>query len=399
MNNGRILAVVALFVLMTPTVVASGNDSYYIFDNELQINEGIAIETSIHIEVVEVKRFPLGCAKFCITSYQKPERMMTVFTEDGPQANRYETYSGASIYLDVIGVYSDSVEFRIAGPSNWRVTDYYDVEPEEEEEAAEAVTVPKLEVTRTLGTASAEQGQTIEVTLTIKNTGNGTAKSITLDEPKIRGTFQDEYSSTIDDISAGETRRVKYDLKIMDAEPGTYELVPAILNYKSDTDASYSSESQSSVLTIEQEEVLLPLLEVSIESARLSGSADATITCGDRFPVTIIITNVGNATTERVNVKTDLPGDVRVVDGESEPVYDAIKPGEDEEYEITMIATDEGKHTIEVRVMWADSEATADLDFWAEKSGLEKYYPYVLAAVPILLLLLWSIKKHRDYSY
>jgi len=399
MNNGRILAVVALFVLMTPTVVASGNDSYYIFDNELQINEGIVIETSVHIEVVEVKRFPLGCAKFRITSYQKPERMMTVFTEDGPQANRYGTYSGASIYLDVIGVYSDSVEFRIAGPSNWRVTDYYDVEPDEEGEATVAVTVPKLEITRTLGTASAEQGQTIEVTLTIKNTGNGSAKSITLDEPKIRGTFQDEYSSTIDDISAGETRRVKYDLKIMDAEPGTYELVPAILNYKSDTDVSYSSESQSSVLTIEQEEVLLPLLEVSIESARLSGSADATITCGDRFPVTITIANVGNATTERVNVKTDLPGDVRVVDGESEPVYDAIKPGEDEEYEITMIATDEGKHTIEVRVMWADSEATADLDFWAEKSGLEKYYLYVLAAVPILLLLLWSIKKHRDYSY
>lgn len=399
MNNGRILAVVALFVLMTPTVVASGNDSYYIFDNELQINEGIVIETSVHIEVVEVKRFPLGCAKFRITSYQKPERMMTVFTEDGPQANRYETHS-TTIYLDVIGVYSDSVEFRITGPSNWRVTAYYDVEPEEgEEEAAEAVTVPKLEVTRTLGTASARQGQTIEVTLTIKNTGNGSAKSITLDEPKIRGTFQDEYSSTIDDISAGETRRVKYDLKIMDAEPGTYELVPAILNYKSDTDASYSSESQSSVLTIAQEEVLLPLLEVSIESARLTESADATITCGDRFPVTITIANVGNATTERVNVKTDLPGDVRVVDGESEPVYDAIKPGEDEEYEITMIATDEGKHTIEVRVMWADSEATADLDFWAEKSGLEKYYLYVLAAVPILLLLLWSIKKHRDYSY
>ena len=399
MNNGRILTVMVLFVLMTPAIVASGNDSY-IFANELQVNEGITIETSVHIEIVEVKRIPLECAKFRITSYQKPERTMTVFKDDGPLINSYSTYSGATIYLDVIGVSSSSVEFRVTGPSNWHVTDYYDVEPDdEEEEAAEAVTVPKLDITRTLGTTSATQGQTIEVTLTIKNTGNGTAKSIKLDEPKIRGTLQDEYSSTIDDISAGETRRVKYDLKIMDAEPGTYELVPAILNYKSETDASYSSESQSSVLTITQEEVMLPLLEVSIESARLTESADATITCGDRFPVTITITNVGNATTERVNVKTDLPGDVRVVDGESEPVYDAIKPGEDEEYEITMIATDEGKHTIEVRVMWADSEATADLDFWAEKSGLEKYYLYVLAAVPILLLLLWSIKKHRDYSY
>ncbi len=398
MNNGRILTVIALFVLMTPAIVAGTNDSY-IFANELQVDEGITIETSVHVEVVEVKRLPLASAKFRITSYQMPERTMTVFKDDGPLINKYETYSGATIYLDVIGVSSSSVEVRVTGPSNWHVTDYYDVEPDEEEEAAEAVTVPKLDITRTLGTTSAKQDQTSEVTLTIKNTGNGTAKSITLDEPKIRGTFQDEYSPTIDDISAGETRRVKYDLKIMDAEPGTYELVPAILNYKSETGASYSSESQSSVLTITQEEVPLPLLEVSIESARLTESADGTITCGDRFPVTITIANVGNATTERVNVKIDLPGDLRVVDGESEPVYDAIKHGESEEYEITMIATDEGKHTIEVRVMWADSEATADLDFWAEKSGLEKYYLYVLAAVPILLLLLWSIKKHRDYSY
>jgi len=399
MNNGRILTVIVLFVLMTPAIVADTNDSY-MFDDELQVNEGIEIEYGIiYIEVVEVKRISPERAKFRITSSQKSAEEHTISKGDIP--TKYYPYSGTTcISFDVIGVYSNSVQFRVTGPSNWHVTDYYDVEPEEEEEeAAEAVTVPKLDITRTLGTASATQGQTIEVTLTIKNTGNGTAKSIKLDEPKIRGTLQDEYSSTIDEISAGETRRVKYDLKIMDAEPGTYELVPAILNYKSETDASYSSESQSSVLTIEQEDVPLPLLEVSIESARLTESADGTITCGDRFPVTITIANVGNATTERVNVKTDLPGDVRVVDGESEPVYDAIKPGEDEEYEITMIATDEGKHTIEVRVMWADSEATADLDFWAEKSGLEKYYLYVLAAVPILLLLLWSIKKHRDYSY
>jgi len=103
-------------------------EGYYIFDNKLQVNEGIKIEDDIRIEVVEVKRFPLGCAKFRITSYQKPERTIAVFTGDGPQANRYETYSGIPIYLEVLSVCSDSIRFRVTGPANWRVTDYYTVE-------------------------------------------------------------------------------------------------------------------------------------------------------------------------------------------------------------------------------------------------------------------------------
>jgi len=110
---------------------APPNEGEYIFNSELQVNEGITIETSLHIEVVEVKRIPLECAKFRITSYQKPTRTMTVFKEDGPLVNSYSTYSGASIYLDVVGVSGNSVEFKVTGPSNWHVTEYYDVVSED----------------------------------------------------------------------------------------------------------------------------------------------------------------------------------------------------------------------------------------------------------------------------
>ncbi|RZN36742.1 MAG: hypothetical protein EF813_06750 [Methanosarcinales archaeon] len=397
MNSVRILVIATIFVfmLLIPVVVASGNDSY-IFDNELQVNEGITIETSIHIEVVDVNRIPPERAKFRITSYQKPERTITVFREDGPQVNKYETYRGTSIYFDVIGVYSDSVQFSVSGPSNWRVTDYYDVETEEDlEEVADAVTVPKLKITRTLDIASVQQGQTVKVTFKIKNEGNGTASEIELDESTITGAYMEGCPASLNDIAAGATERVSYDLKIIDAEPGTYELNPTLLNYKSESGASYSSESTSNVLVIVAEEVLVPELgiKVTIESD------DDVITCGDRFPAIIRIDNIGNATSGRVTIKSHLPDDVRVADGEIDPVYESIKPGDFVEYDVTMIAYEPGKHIIKMDVLWADAEASASAEFWAELSGFDKYYIYILAAIPIVLILLWLIKRRREYSF
>jgi len=85
--------------------------------------------------------------------------------------------------------------------------------------------------------------------------------------------------------------------------------------------------------------------------------------------------------------------------GELEPVYESVKPDKSKEYEVTLVASEEGKHVDEMKVMWADEEATAVFEFWAEKSGLEKYYIYIIAAIPILLILLWIIKRRREYSY
>ena len=128
-------------------------------------------------------------------------------------------------------------------------------------------------------------------------------------------------------------------------------------------------------------------------------SDDDVIICGERFSVTVRIDNTGNATTGRITVKSHLPDDVRVGGGEIDPVYESIKPGDYEEYEVTMIAYEPGKHVIKMDVLWADEEASASAEFWAERSGFDKYYIYILAAIPILLILLWLIKRRREYSF
>ncbi len=399
MNNDRILAIIIVLLLLISTISIAiaaedgDDDANVILDRELEVGSGVAIEHSIKIEVVEVKTDIIDCAKLRLSSYQKPARVISLFTGDSP--SEYKTSSGASIYIEVISVYGDSVSLKVTGPEDWRVTNYYTVESEDEDEETkkEAVTVPKLDITRTFDTTVSEPGQVIAVTIKIRNTGNGTATDVMLDESPIRGTYKEDCPTTIEDIAAGETKRVSYTLKIVDVEPGTYELSPSILNYQSESDVSFSSESKTSVLEITAAEVLLPDIEVSI------GPVDSIMACGDDFTMTVTIRNVGNATSGIVTIKSNLPPDVQVVSGEDDPVYESIEPGESEEYGVTLRTHGEGKHIIDVQAMWEDGEAVDTIEFWAEKSGMEQYYIYILAAIPILLLLLWAMKRRKDYSY
>ena len=393
------LAMAALIVLISPLIMiaaASGDYGEQIFEQNLRVGEGVEIEHSVKIEVVDTSTDVIDSARFRVSSYLVPVRMLTIFQGDMP--TKYETYSGACIYLEVVSVHGETVLLRVTGPDNWRVTSYYEAEETETvpEPAVKAATVPELEITRTLDRNHVEQGQLVLVTFKIKNTGNGTATDIEMDEPLLRGTYQENCPATLDaDIAAGATARVNYDLKIVDTPPGTYELEPTLLNYKSESDASYSSESSSNTLVVTAKEVQLPTLEIGIAIE----SGDDVIICGDRFPATVRIDNTGNATSGRATIKSHLPDDVRVADGEIEPVYESIKPGDYEEYEVMLIAYEPGKHVIKMDVMWGDEEASASAEFWAERSSLDKYYPHILAVVPIGLLLLGIIRRHREYSY
>ena len=260
MNGVRILVIATLFMLtFSMTAVAA---DHIIFGQYLRVNEGVEINYDIEIEVVEVKETIVDSAKFRISSYMMSEKIYTIFEGDTP--TEYKTNSGTPIQIDVISVQGKTVFFEVTGPDEWRVTNYYEVEPEETEDAVEAVTVPKLKITRTLDISSVQQGQTVGVTFKIKNDGNGTASEIELDEPTIKGAYREGCPTTLDDIAAGATERVSYDLKIVDVEPGTYELNPTLLNYKSESGTSYSSESSSNVLVIVAEEVWRQNLRLSL---------------------------------------------------------------------------------------------------------------------------------------
>ncbi len=385
MNGCRVLIVAALLMLLFP-MTAAGVETTNV---TIGVNEYVVLNNDIYFEVLDVGGDMVWFAKVWFRSSQDPVgTKMTLY--EGNVPTKYTSGTGLPIEVTLDSVFSNGASFVIESSKKLYVTKRHGAEVE-----TKPVTVPKLAITRMIDPNKAEIGQTVKVTLTIKNTGNGTATDIMLDEGTIAKTYKDGCPSTIDDIAAGATKRIEYDLKIgADAQSGTREMPPSVLNYKGESGVSDSTESQSSILEIIAETVLLPELTISIDPI------DYVVTCGDDVPMVVTITNVGNATSEKVYVKGDLPSGVRLVkDGELEPVYESVKPDKSEEYEVTLVANEEGKHVVEMKVMWADKEATAVFEFWAEKSGLEKYYVYIIAAIPILLILLWIIKRRREYSY
>ncbi|MEA1865364.1 MAG: S-layer protein domain-containing protein, partial [Euryarchaeota archaeon] len=123
---------------------SDGSDDCVILNREMEVNSGVAIEHSIKIEVVEVKSDLINCAKLNISIYQKPARTITVFQCDSP--TKYETSGGASIYIEVLSVYGDSVALRITGPEDWRVTNYYTVEPDDDDDNDDVILNRELTV-------------------------------------------------------------------------------------------------------------------------------------------------------------------------------------------------------------------------------------------------------------
>jgi len=382
MNGCRILVIAALLMLILPMTAAGAETT----NVTIRVNEYIVLENDIHIELLDVDSLS---ADIWFYSYQDSVGATETLYKGDTWPESYTSGTGRTIDVTLASIFSNGASFVIESDAKLDITERQDSEVE-----AEQVTVPKLAITRTLDLNKAEIGQTAKVTLTIKNTGNGTATDIELTEGTIAKTYKDGCPSTIDDIAAGATKRIEYDLKIgADAQPGTREMPPSVLNYKGESGDSYSTQSQSSVLEIIAETVLAPELTISIDPI------DYVVTCGDNVRMVVTIMNIGNATSEKVYVKGDLPSGVRLKGGELEPVFESIKPDKSEEYEVTLVANEEGKHVVEMKVMWADEEATAVFEFLAEKSGLEKYYIYIIAAIPILLILLWIIKRRREYSY
>jgi len=388
MNGCKILIVAVLLMLVLPMTAAAGVETTNV---TIELNGYIVLENDIHIELLDVDADMGWSAEVWIYSYQDSVgKTVTLYKGD---THPVSYPSGTGLKIDDIrldSTFSNGASFVIESSKKLHVTKWQAGKVE-----TEPVTIPKLTITRTIDPNSAEIGQTVKVTLTIKNTGNGTATDIMLDEGTIAKTYKDGCPSTIEDIAAGATERIEYDLKIgEDVQPGTREIPASVLNYKSESGVSDSTLSQSSVLEIRPKEVLLPELTISVDPIGY------VVTCGDDVPMVVTITNTGNATSEKVYVKGDLPPGVRLVKGgELEPVYESVKPDKSEEYEVTLVANEEGEHVVEMKVMWADEEVTAVFEFWAEKSGLEEYYVYIIAAIPILLILLWIIKRRREYSY
>ncbi|MFA4956301.1 MAG: BatD family protein [Candidatus Methanoperedens sp.] len=248
--------------------------------------------------------------------------------------------------------------------------------------------IPNIVLKKSVDKTSLNQGDVVEFSIIVENTGNGTAYNLTLDEKLPQGFTKAAGSSfppTIqDELKAGGSLEIRFALKAV--ESGVSNIEPTTIKYGSKT-----ARSNSISLTIGKSNLLTVI------------NLDKTnIFTGDPVEVTVKLTNIGNSSAEAVLIEGPIPKGMEVTEGDLRQVYNKIEPGESEEYSTTLKAVESGNYSVSLKTSYSDDStgfsSKSDLIIVTDK---EKNYLFIL--IPAILIIagiaLFVIRRHREYSY
>jgi uncharacterized repeat protein (TIGR01451 family) len=370
----RKLAFLLLISLMASTV---GGASPQTFNFSMQNSTGLSFENGSYIiEVVKLERMAYVTAN--MTNGDKPV-IRNLYEGEAPITFN-QIKLGASFITET------SAMITIEFPAEWGAPKKYQI-------AVAQVGVPNIVLTKTADKTNINNGDVVKFKIKVENNGNATAYNVTLIEQLPSGfsnapysTFPPEINS---ELAAGESQELNYGLKAVDS--GTFTIEPTIIKYGSKT-------SKSNSLTITVAEVLR---EKSYLTTVISiDKMNATV--GELIKATVKINNTGKATAKSVLVDGIPPLGMEAVEGDLRQVYDSIAPADAKEYRVTLKPKESGNYTIHLRTAYNDNEAGTPSDSETitvtEKQG---NYLYFLLPVMIFIIgiVLFTIKRHREYSY
>ncbi|HID28110.1 MAG TPA: hypothetical protein EYP22_09920, partial [Methanosarcinales archaeon] len=256
MKLSKLLAALMLLGFIISIQVVNAEES---FTRTLRVNQGLEIEYYIHIEVVEIKYDIYPYVKINFSSPGDPGTLKTLFNKENEVPVTYSTWRG-DIKVNATSIFSDMVELGITVPSGWEITNIYEVKAAATETTPTiSETVPNIIINKMVDKTSVYPEETIRITIYLKNTGNGTAKNLNLNEPApptgldIVSGYPIDIENTLD---AGYKVQKSYNIKA--TKPGNYTILPTIINYKSESGKGYSSESESLTIVVKEPEIKLP---------------------------------------------------------------------------------------------------------------------------------------------
>ncbi len=368
----RKLAFLLLISLMASTV---GGASTPIFNFSMQNNTGLSFENGSYIiEVIELAR---------------PVYVKVNLTSDGLSKIKY-LYDNEPITFNEITLISSSITatealIKIGFPQGWSAPKKYQI--------VRPVGIPNIVLTKSVDKTNMNVGDVVKLKIKVENIGNATAYNVALTEQLPSGFSNAPYSTFPPEINAelaaGDSQELNYGLKAVDS--GTFTIEPTIVKYGSKT-------SKSNSLTITVAEVLR---EKSYLTTVISiDKKNATV--GELIKATVKITNTGKATAKSVRIKGTTPLGMEVIDGNLIKDYESISPAGIEEYRFTLKANEAGNYTIHLITVYNDNEAgvpsESETITVTEKQG---NYLYFLLPIMIFIIgiVLFTIKRHREYSY
>lgn len=251
---------------------------------------------------------------------------------------------------------------------------------------------PNIVLTKLADKTNINQGEVVSFTIKVENTGNATAYNLTLTEPFPKGfaAALGKFPPVMaDKLDAGQSQELYYALKAVDS--GTFNIEPSVVKYGSKT-----STSNSLTLTVAD-----AALEKSSLTTAISVDKNNVYT-DDVIKATVMITNTGNAATKFVDIDFTTPTGMEVIENNLDKVPDSIAPGESLNYRLTLKANEAGNYTLHLRTVYNDVPAGMASD--SEPiivTQNEQNYLYFLVPMVIIIagIVLFTIKRHREYSY
>lgn len=390
------LALLASSMLLSSmAAAASGNDDEE--ENEItsrefsfRVGEGVKIG-DYRVELISVVSVMDGLIEVKVWKRVSDFEDWRVM-EDHRDANFDEGAERGGLTLTVIDIFDEeTVRMRAEYRSNYGYPQKYVTE-----RAMAPKNLPKLEVAATVDRTDISAGDMVKVTITLKNTGNDTARDVALQNspplPQFR--YLAGYPPKIkNQLQPGESDIAVYSM--VAATEGEVKMPATVARYADSKSTIYSASSPS--VSIEIKPKRKPNLVLKVDSPE-------PIKHGGEGTINVTVQNTGDASAYRVEVRAEVKSDgdgLELVKGGLDESFFEIPPGESETYSATIKGSRSGSYAIGLVASYQGDGEMMQTQTAFEVAVLkrEHKYLYYLPIVPVLIIGFWLFRRYREYKY
>ena len=253
--------------------------------------------------------------------------------------------------------------------------------------------LPLLSVQKSFDKNQLNVGDDVKVTINVKNTGTGQALGIkTEDTPPLpEFSYIAGYPPKIrDTLEPGESDSAVYLMRAV--KEGSIR-VPAIqVSY---TDSRKNARSNNS----EPFDVLIDPKSRADLAIKLTVSGP--IPLGGKGTMNVSLSNVGTATATRIEAKGEIQPPAGLEAAGFDRSFFEILPENSESYSVMLSGKDPGNYTIRLRTTFDGGDGSAMREGTAEVVVLKREYKYeyLLLTIPVIIIIAWLYRRHREYKY
>ncbi|MDD1752762.1 MAG: DUF11 domain-containing protein [Methanotrichaceae archaeon] len=253
--------------------------------------------------------------------------------------------------------------------------------------------IPNLVVEKIFDRSRLTLGEDVKVTVTVKNLGSGTASEIQVEDlpplpefayiagfpPKIKNSLEPGESDTaiyvINAVKEGSVKVPSIQVKYKDSKKNPKS------NFSAPFDAMVDPKGR-------------PELDIKIMPIEA-------IPNGGKSRLNVSIANVGSTPATKIQIQSEIKPSEGLESSGLDKTYFEILPGSEETYSPELVGKRTGNYTIILKATYSDGGQAMLKDGQTEVVVLEREYKYLylLVIVPIIAIVAWIFKRHREYKY